>query len=164
MVIRRISFVAVILATISTGCVGGPVVYGHIPPTTFEFTTTVEYDGDATGGWQIAQVVVLLGRLAAMFPRAAICQVEVGVPLVNHYGPVPTDLARVASAVAADRAARELMAKREMPTGPACQRFRETMQRLMRPPEGQIPGTKVTRFTRHDLPRRTFPPKRGRGK
>ena len=71
--LRRIIIAAIVLATLSTAC-GGPVVFGHIPPTTFQFTTTIDLRDDEPGGWQIAQVVVLLGRLSNFFPRAAICE------------------------------------------------------------------------------------------
>ena len=55
-----------------------------------------------------------------------------------------------AVAVAADRAARELMGKRAVPTGPACKLFIDTMGRLLRPPKGGILGAKVNGFTRND--------------
>lgn len=161
-VIARHSFVvAMLLLTAATAC-GNPVVLGYIPPSTFQFTTVVELSDDEPGGWQIAQLLVLLGRLSAMFPRAAVCQVEVGVPIVNgDIGFISVEFAQHASAAAADTAARDLMEKREIPTISACKAFVETMQKRLRPPDGPIRGAKVNRFTRHDLPRRTFPPKRG---
>ncbi len=163
MVIRRVLAVAVLLAALAAGC-GNPVVHGHIPPSTFQFTTVLDHDGPRPGGWQVAQVLVLLGRLGMMFPRAAVCQVQVGVPLVTaKLGVISVEYAQVSSATAADAAARELMEKRAIPTATACSAFRETMQRLLGGRTGLIPGARVTRFDTDKVPRRTFPPKRGRG-
>lgn len=160
--LRRIIIAAIVLATLSTAC-GGPVVFGHIPPTTFQFTTTVDLKDDEPGGWQIAQVVVLLGRLSNFFPRAAICEVEVGMPIMTELiGLITVEYAQISSAMAADRAARELMEKREIPTAPACIAFRRVMQEELRYPDGPIPGARVLRFSTDKVPRRTFPAKRGR--
>lgn len=158
---RRVIITAILLGILSTAC-GPPVVLGNIPPSTFHFTTTIPNKDGHPGGWQIAQVLVLLGRLSNFFPRAAVCQVEVGVPVVNADGFVAVEYAQIASAAAADNAAREIMSKREIPTAPACALFRETMLKWLRPPDGPIRGAKVNRFTKSNLPRKSFPPKRGR--
>lgn len=59
-------FVMLVVAWLA-GC-GSHGVQGHIPPSTFKFTTVVPYDGESTGGWKIAQVMVLLARISAALP------------------------------------------------------------------------------------------------
>ena len=159
-------FTSVLLSAV--GCTGQRIVFGNIPPSTFQFTTVIKHDGTPEpGGWQVAQVVVLLGRLSTMFPRAAFCDVEVGTPIVNRQqGYIPEEMAQVESALAADSAAREMLQARELPTAPICYTFRETMMRYLADPQsGTIAGARVSGFRTwkgKKIPRRTFPPKRGR--
>jgi hypothetical protein len=143
------------------------MVFGNIPPSTFQFTTVVENPRRGRGGWQVAQVVVLLGRLSTMFPRAAVCDVEVGMPVVNtQQGFISVEMAQSASAIASDQAARELFQQREKPTVTICHSFRETMEYFLADKYvGTVGGSRVTRFRSwpgKKVPRRTFPPKRGR--
>lgn len=155
-----------VLLSVQAACMGDRVVFGNIPPSTFKFTTVIEENGLEPGGWQVAQVVVLLGRLSTMFPRAATCDVEVGMPLVNHLGYVSVEHARLESALSADRAARKLLKARERPTASICLLFRTTMEKYLRDPRfSNIPGAKVSRFSNQwVVPRETFPPRRGRYK
>lgn len=148
---------------LGTGCTSGNVVFGNVPPTTFQFRTVVEHDGSGPGGWQVAQVVVLLGRLSTMFPRAATCDVEVGMPVVNRrQGYLSPERAQEESAIAADRAAHKLLGERKQPTAALCISFRATMQYFL---HSTVAGAKVDTFRPwpgKKIPRRTFPPKRGR--
>lgn len=144
-------------------CASERVVFGNVPPSTFQFKTIIDDRSPAGGGWHFAQVIILLGRLGAMFPRAATCDVEIGVPLVNFQGPVSVEMAQEASAVAADRAAREILAQHERPTASICQLFRDTMQYILGDRNiGLIRGARVRRFYEPNIPRTTFPPRRGR--
>ncbi len=62
-------------------CVGG-----HIPPSMFEFENVVPYAPPGPGGWKAAQVLILLSRISPVFPQAATCDIEVGVPERNANG------------------------------------------------------------------------------
>jgi hypothetical protein len=135
-----------------------PLVLGSIPPEAFQFTVVVAHDGVGSGGWKVAQVVILLGKLSSRYPATTFCEVEVGVPVVNRKGPVPDILAQVEAAAAADEAARHVLKKRPYPTAVACAEFREKMQSLLTDPTTDlIPGAQVTGFQRTGLPRTTFP-------
>jgi hypothetical protein len=132
-------------------------VSGYIPPSTFQFTSVVPYSGSKQGGWKVAQVLVLLGKISTMFPEAAYCDIEVGVPEVNWKGPVSDELAQGASALAADEAAR-LVFQEGLPTAMLCTQFRGRMEFIMGNPEsGTVPGTRVTKFLTPGIPRKTFP-------
>ena len=138
----RLGTVMLIMAMLlpaTGGCTGDRIVFGHIPPSTFQFVTVVELDGPGAGGWQVAQVVVLLGRLSTMFPRAAFCDVEVGMPIVNtQQGYIPVEMAQMESAMAA---------------------------MFNHPDHGTVAGSRVSGFHAwkgKKIPRKKFPPKRGR--
>ncbi|HLL00339.1 MAG TPA: hypothetical protein VK539_07110 [Myxococcaceae bacterium] len=135
-----------------------PLLLGSIPPEAFQFTVVVAHDGIGTGGWKVAQVVILLGKFSPMYPATTFCEVEVGVPEVNRKGPVPALLAQVEAAAAADTAARHVLKKKLNPTAAVCAEFRAKMQRyLTEPSTDLIPGAQVTGFQRTGLPRTTFP-------
>ncbi len=151
---RGISWLLAVLATVLLTCVGG-----HIPPATFQFENVVRYTGDGkeTGGWKIAQVLILLGKISPMFSSAATCDVEVGVPERNLNGWVLDEFAQVAAAKAADEAARMVL-REHQPTALACQQFRAHMQRILGDRNfGTIPGAMVTGFQRVISSRKTFP-------
>jgi hypothetical protein len=134
-----------------------PVVLGHIPPTAFHFTSVVPRSGSEAGGWKVAQVVILLGRLAPRYPETALCEIEVGVPEFNKDGVVLDEVAQVKAAQAADVAAARVL-KERLPTAMACDELRKTMQRIMGDPaNGTLPGTRVRSFITPGLPRTTFP-------
>ena len=139
-------------------------MFGNIPPSTFQFVTVLDNPGSSPGGWQVAQVVVLLGRLSTMFPRAATCDVEVGTPIINYRGFVSVETAQEESAVAADLVARELFQERA-PVASVCAAFRKRMTEVLGDAKrGFIPGAKVSRFNHwrgRKIPRKTFPPRRG---
>ena len=150
-----------------TSCTGDRMVFGNIPPETFQFVTVKENRGKAPGGWQVARVIVLLGRISTMFPRTAVCRVEVGVPVVNKLqGFISEERAQEASANASDRAARELFQERH-PVASICLSFRQRMTReLSDPGKGGIAGARVSQFgnwreKESRIPRKTFPPRRG---
>lgn len=157
-------WVLVALMSLQAACMGDRVVVGNIPPSTFKFTTVIEEGGREPGGWQVAQVIVLLGRLSTMFPRAATCDIEVGMPVINHLGYVSVERAQLESARSADRAAHKLLKARERPTASICRLFRTTMQKFLRDRKfSDIPGAKVGSFSNKWLvPRETFPATRGR--
>lgn len=158
--------VALVLATLAilAGC-SDRMVFGNIPPSTFRFVTVIDNPGRSPGGWQVAQVVVLLERLSTMFPRTATCDIEVGTPIINRQqGFIPVEMAQEESAIAADRVARELFQKRE-PVASLCVAFRKRMTKVLGDANrGPIAGAKVSDFKhwrRKKVPRKTFPPRRG---
>jgi hypothetical protein len=133
-------------------------VVGSIPPAAFQFINVVPHDGVGTGGWKVAQVVILLGKLSPWYPETTLCEVEVGVPEANRKGPVPDSVAQVEAAGAADEAARHVLKKKRLPTAVACEEFRRKMQSVLTEPTMDlIPGAQVTGFQRTGIPRTTFP-------
>lgn len=151
---RSISLLLVVFGTVQLACVGG-----HIPPSTFQFETVVRYTGDGreTGGWKVAQVLILLGKISPMFSSTATCDVEVGVPERNLNGWVLDEFAQGEAANAADKAAR-IVLREQQPTALACQQFRLHMQRILGDRNfGTIPGAMVTGFQRVIVSRKTFP-------
>lgn len=133
-------------------CVGG-----HIPPSMFQFTNVVPYTGPGGGGWKVAQVLILLGKISPMFSAAATCDVEVGVPERSGDMWVTNEFAQVEAAKAADQAARRVL-REYQPTAVACFKFREYMQSVLTDKvSGTIPGARVTGFQKVGLPRKTFP-------
>jgi hypothetical protein len=151
---RGISLLLAVLGTVQLACVGG-----HIPPSTFQFENVVRYtgNGNETGGWKVAQVLVLLGRLSPSFSSTATCDIEVGVPERNFNGWVLDEFAQVEAAKAADKAAR-IVLREHQPTVLACQQFRAHMQRILGDRNvGTIPGATVTGFQRVVASRKTFP-------
>lgn len=134
-----------------------PLVLGHIPPTTFHFTSVVPRSGSEASGWKVAQVVILLGRLSSRYPETTLCEIEVGVPELNKDGVVLDEAAQVKAAQAADAAAARVL-KERLPTAMACADFRKTMQSIMGDPAfGTLPGTRVGSFITPGIPRTTFP-------
>ncbi|WP_224240602.1 hypothetical protein [Hyalangium gracile] len=153
-VIRLFLAVAGLLLTACTE----PIVFGSIPPSTFQFTPIVAHRGRAPGGWKVSHVVILLGRLSPVYPETAVCDIEVGVPEVTEgAGVIATTSAQRVAAQAADEAARHVLKKR-LPTAVACNEFRATMQSFMiDPTRGNVPGTRVSRFKEVGIPQTTFP-------
>lgn len=145
-----------IAATLQAACTQAHV-FGQIPPSTFQFKSIVPHTGPGTGGWKVAQVLLLLGRLSSTFPEATSCDVEVGVPERTWKGPVPDVVAQMEAATAADEAARFVLQERQ-PTALMCSEFRVRMQSILGDPQfGPIPGAKVTSFQTLGIPRNTFP-------
>ncbi len=135
-------------------CVGG-----HIPPSMFQFENVVPYTGPEGegGGWKVAQVLILLGKISRIFSSTATCDIEVGVPERNVNGWVLDEVAQVEAAKAADQAARRVL-REHQPTALACDQFRKYMQSILTDPvSGPIPGAKVTGFQTVGVSRRTFP-------
>ena len=79
-----------LVLVLATGCTQ---IHGSIPPSMFKFKTIVPHKGPGTGGWQAAPVVVLMHRISVVLPQGAVCEIEVGVPLVNWRGPVSVSFA-----------------------------------------------------------------------
>jgi hypothetical protein len=153
---RNVSLLLAILGAVQLACAGG-----HIPPSTFQFTNVVPHSGKEEGGWKVAQVLILLGRVSTVFPQAAVCDIEVGVPERNLNGLISDAFAQQAAARAADEAAR-LVLRERIPTAMACDQFRKRMQSILRDPRfGTIPGAKVTGFQTVGVPRTTFPENAG---
>ncbi|HZH79542.1 MAG TPA: hypothetical protein VEY88_26205 [Archangium sp.] len=149
---RGVLLSLLLLGASQLACVGG-----HIPPTMFQFTNVVPYSGTGPGGWKVAQVLVLLGKISPRFSSTATCDIEVGVPERNLNGWVLDEVAQVEAAKAADKAAR-IVLREQQPTALACIKFREHMQRILtKEVSGTIPGATVTAFKRTDVPRMTFP-------
>ena len=149
---RVVLLLLAILSAAQLACVGG-----HISPSMFQFTNVVPYTGPGTGGWKVAQVLILLGKISPMFSSAATCDIEVGVPERNVNGWVLDEVAQVETAKAADQAAR-LVLREHQPTALACDQFRKHMQNILTEPVfGPIPGAKVTGFREAGIPRTTFP-------
>jgi hypothetical protein len=155
-VARNVLLWLAVFSAVQLACEGG-----HIPPSTFQFTTTVPHTGTGTGGWKVAQVSILLGRLSKVFPQAAVCDIEVGVPVRNKNGLVWDALAQEAAARASDEAARIVLRER-IPVALACIQFRKHMERILGDRVlGTIPGAKVGGFQAVGVPRTTFPENAG---
>ncbi len=155
-VARKVLLWLAVFSAVQLACAGG-----HIPPSTFQFTTIVPLTGTGTGGWKVAQVRILLGRLSKVFPQAAVCDIEVGVPMRNVKGLVWDALAQEAAARASDEAAR-LVLRERIPVALACIQFRKHMERILGDRVlGTIPGAKVTAFKEVGVPRTTFPENAG---
>ncbi|PTL81966.1 hypothetical protein [Vitiosangium sp. GDMCC 1.1324] len=153
-VARGILLSLAILGAAQLACVGG-----HIPPSMFQFQNVVPYSGDGneTGGWKVAQVLILLSRISPSFPESATCDIEVGVPERNKKGWVLDEFAQTAAAKAADEAAR-IVLREQLPTALACKQFREHMERILTELDvGPIPGAKVTKFRAVGVHPKTFP-------
>ncbi|MFL5353752.1 hypothetical protein [Archangium sp.] len=148
----RVLLLLAVLGTAHLACVGG-----HIPPSMFQFENVVPYTGPEGGGWKVAQVLILLGRISPMFSSAATCDIEVGVPERSGDTWVTNEFAQVEAAKAADQAARRVLRERHM-TALACFKFREYMQSILADPvSGTIPGARVSGFQREGVSRKTFP-------
>ncbi|QRN94343.1 hypothetical protein JRI60_35150 [Archangium violaceum] len=100
----------VVLGALQLACVGG-----HIPPSMFQFQNVVPYTPPDGGGWKVAQVLVLLGKISPIFSSTATCDIEVGVPEKNVNGWVLDEFAQVEAAKAADEAAR-IVLREQLPT------------------------------------------------
>jgi len=140
-------------------CTGSRII-GRISPSTFQFHNVVPQTGSSKGGWKVAQVIILLGRISPMFPEAASCDIEVGVPAFNWQGRITNSKAQQIASLAADKAARQAFAER-LPTALMCQGFRLKMETLMKDPSRDpfISGAKVSGFNPWDIEiiPRTFP-------
>jgi hypothetical protein len=155
-VARKVLLLLAVFSVLQLACEGG-----HIPPSTFQFTTVVPHTGTGTGGWKVAQVSILLGRLSNVFPQAAVCDIEVGVPVRNVNGLVWDALAQQAAARASDEAARIVLRER-IPVALACVQFRQHMGRILGDRKlGTIPGARVGGFQAVGVPRTTFPENAG---
>jgi hypothetical protein len=112
------------------------------------------------GGWKVAQVIILLGRISPMFPEAASCDVEVGVPVVSWQGRITNSKAQLIASLAADDAAQRVFAER-LPTALMCQSFRVKMGAFMTDSKQVqfISGAKVSGFNpwNIEITPRTFP-------
>jgi hypothetical protein len=149
---RGLVLLLALLGSTLLACVGG-----HIPPSMFQFENIVPYAPPEGGGWKAAQVLVLLHRISPVFPQAATCDIEVGVPERYANTWVTNADAQAAAAEAADRAARIVLRQR-VPTALACKQFREQMERLMQSAVSiPIPGARVSGFNRVLSSRKTFP-------
>lgn len=146
----------VVACALLTACTE-PIVFGSIPPSTFQFTNVVGRGEPGAGGWKVSQVVILLGRLSPRYPETTLCELEVGVPEFNKNGQVSDAMAQIEAATAADAAAQEVL-KERLPTAVACDAFRKKMQSIMGDfRTGTLPGTRVRPFLTPDIPRTTFP-------
>jgi hypothetical protein len=150
--LRGVLFSWVVLGALQLACVGG-----HIPPSMFQFENVVPYTPPAGGGWKVAQVLILLGKISPIFSSTATCEIEVGVPEKNVNGWVLDEFAQVEAAKAADEAAR-IVLREQLPTALACDQFRKHMHSILtHPVSGPIPGAQVTGFQRVSVHRKTFP-------
>jgi hypothetical protein len=155
-VARKVALWLAVFSVLHLACAGG-----HIPPSTFQFTNVVPLTGREEGGWKVAQVRILLGRLSKVFPQAAVCDIEVGVPERNLNGLVSDAFAQQAAARASDEAARIILRER-IPVALACDQFRKRMESILRDPQfGTIPGARVTSFREVGVARTTFPENAG---
>jgi hypothetical protein len=155
---RGVLLSLLLLGVSQLACVGG-----RIPPSMFQFANVVPYSGPEGegGGWKVAQVLILLGKISPRFSSTATCEIEVGVPERNVKGWVLNEVAQVEAAKAADKAADKaarIVLREQQPTALACIKFREHMQRILTDKvSGPIPGAKVSSFKEEGVPRMTFP-------
>jgi hypothetical protein len=141
----------VLSAVLLVGC----AAWGGIPPTAFQFHNVVPYEGPGEGGWKVAQVRILLTRVSRTQPLQAWCDVEVGVPEVNHRGRIANVTAQEFATLAADEAARFALQQRVATSEALCEVFRKKMLGLL---TRDIPGVKVNRFKEQGIPQTTFAP------
>lgn len=133
---------------------GCGAVFGHIPPETFLFHEVVPYTPPGEGGWKVAQVNVLLGRISRKWPQGAWCDVEVGVPEVNWRGRVYDVDAQEACAEASDKASRFALRQRAATVAALCDAYRTRMRELLKK---SLPGAEVTRFRTPSIKPEKFP-------
>jgi hypothetical protein len=130
------------------------MIMGGIPPSAFEFHSTVPIGEWQPGGWKVAQVIILLGRASASGPRAVWCDVEVGIPQVNYLGPVLDAEAQGVCAAASDHASRVVLQQRLEVSALICKRFQEEMEALI---GKSIPGVRVTKIQTPGFQPKRFP-------
>jgi len=119
-------------------------VAGTIPPSQFQFRTTVPLGGEKVGGWQAAQVIITLGSKYGV----AVCRIEVGTPLVNEVeGVISVEAAQVAASRAADIAARVALARPRL-SAELCRAFIDEMNVQL---IDIIDGARVSAFTSDGL-------------
>jgi len=153
---RSVLLLLAVLGAVQLACAGG-----HIPPSTFQFTNVVPLTGKEEGGWKVAQVRILLGRLSKVFPQASVCDIEVGVPERNLNGLISDAFAQEAAARASDEAARIVLRER-IPVAMACDQCRKHMQGILGDWRfGLIPGARVSGFREVGVPMKTFPENAG---
>jgi hypothetical protein len=130
------------------------IVMGGIPPSSFEFHPTVPVGVGRPGGWKVAQVIIMLGNVSSSGPRAVWCDIEVGLPQVNHLGPVLDEEAQVVCAAAADNASRVVLQRRMDVSVHGCKRFQEEMEAII---SKSIPGVRVTKIQTPGFQPKRFP-------
>ena len=130
------------------------LVTGGISPHSFEFHPLVPTGAWQLGGWKIAQVIILLGSASPSGPRAVWCDIEVGIPQVNHLGPVLDEEAQAACAAASDQASRVVFQQGMEVSALICKRFQEEMEAILRP---SIPGVRVTKIQTPGFQPKRFP-------
>ncbi|MDY7232966.1 hypothetical protein [Hyalangium rubrum] len=140
---------------LGTALLVGCASWGTIPPTTFQFYNVVPYKAPGEGGWKVAQVRILLTRVSRTQPLQAWCDVEIGLPEVNHQGRVANVAAQELAAFAADEAARFALQQRVATSAALCDAFRLKMGSLL---ARDIPGAKVNKFMEQGIPQTTFSP------
>jgi hypothetical protein len=148
--LRTVALVAISLALGACAV----IVTGGIPPSSFEFHPIVPVGGWQPGGWKVAQVIILLGSASPAGPRAVWCDIEVGIPQVNHLGPVLDEEAQGACAAAADQTSRVVLQQRLEVSALICKRFQEEMEAFI---SRSIPGVRVTKIQTPGLQPKRFP-------
>ena len=133
---------------------GCGAVFGHIPPEAFQFHEVVPYTPPGEGGWKVAQVNILLGRISRKWPQGAWCDVEVGVPAVNWRGLVHDEDAQEACAEASDKASRFALRRRMATVAALCEAYRTKMREFLKK---SLPGAEVTRFQTQGITPEKFP-------
>ncbi len=142
-----------ILAALCTSACGS-IVAGGIPPSTFQFHSIIPHSEPGTGGWKVAQVNVMLGRISKVNPDGVWCDVEIGAPEVNWKGLVLDSKLQIACAQASDRAARFALRQRAATSAALCTLYRNKMLEIM---TKVIPGVDVTKFKTPGIKPQTFP-------
>lgn len=128
-----------------------------ITPAHFAFRTVVPIrpgDGDPAG-WQAAVVRASMSKDVGGVPYGStVCTFEVGVPLRNYLGPVPTSMAQSAAAAAANSAAYTVLSGGDPASATHCILFRRLMQAEL---ALVIPGARVSAPITPGLPVTSFP-------
>jgi len=140
------------VALSGSGC--ATPVTGGIPPSAFQFHVIVNHTGPGAGGWQVAQVNVLLGRISRRNPEGTWCDAEVGLPVANWQGTIWDDEAQDLCAESSNMAARFALRQRAATSAALCEVYRIKMRDLLR---AQIPGADVTKFKTPGIQPQRFP-------
>ncbi|QRK09846.1 hypothetical protein JQX13_06980 [Archangium violaceum] len=133
--LRLVAVVGLLSVSACVSIAGGP---GGISPSQFEFVPVVSHDGEDSGGWKAARLIINLLRFPDE-PDFVSCHLSVQVPEINRNGPVTDGFAQRMAAQAADAAAARVAGQGYL-SAELCLRFKVEMLREL---ELLIPGSRI---------------------
>jgi hypothetical protein len=131
-------FVAVVSLLSASACVSIAGEGDGISPSQFKFVPVVPHEGEGSGGWKAASLVINLLRFPNK-PDFVTCYLSVQVPEVNMHGTVTDGLAQRMAARAADAAAASVAGQGYL-SAQLCLRFKAEMLREL---DLLIPGARI---------------------